>query len=174
MKNRLISFDEARELLLKQAKPLGVEPVFLDSAHGRVLAAAVKAPSDQPGFDQAAMDGYVFRIADLSGSKGLHVCGVRKAGAIEKLKVRANQAVRIFTGAAIPKGLDSLVAQELVELQESRVYCQDQQIFKGKNIRLKGSHIKKGEILFDRGQYLNAGAISSLATAGINMVSVYK
>lgn len=174
MKYSMVSYDEAIELVLKHARPLGVERLSLESAHGRVLAAAVKAPSDQPGFNQAAMDGYAFRYEDLSGSENLHVCGVRKAGAIETLKVRAHQAVRIFTGAAVPVGLDSVVAQELVAHHDSIIRCLDNQMFKGKNIRLRGSHIQKGAVLFDEGQYLNAGAISSLASAGITSVRVRK
>jgi molybdopterin molybdotransferase len=174
MKSSMVSYSEALDLVLKHARPIGIERVELEFAHGRVLAAAVKAPSDQPGFNQAAMDGYAFRYVDLSGSGELHVSGVRKAGAIDTIKISANQAVRIFTGAAVPNGLDTVVAQELVDARNSTIRSLDNQIFKGKNIRLRGSHIQKGAVLFDCGQFLNAGAISSLASAGIIAVRVRK
>src|SRR4051812_50006348 len=111
----LMSVDEATALIAERiAVAAAVEDVPLIEADGRVLAEDIAAPLDLPPFDNSAVDGYAVRFADLAagGETVLAVVGRIAAGAALERPVPARGAVRIFTGAPLPAGLDTGFMQE--------------------------------------------------------------
>ena len=109
----LLPVDEAKARILKGVKPLAAEAVSLDEALGRVLAKDIKASRDQPPFDSSAMDGYAVRFEDVASAPAqLKTVGMSAAGHGFAGRVEAGEAVRIFTGAPVPKGADTVVIQE--------------------------------------------------------------
>ena len=113
----MLSVAEALERILKNFQPLPAETVGIAEAFGRVLAADVRARVTQPPHAVSAMDGYAVRAADVAPVKPgvpatLRVIGAVPAGGLFEGAVGAGEAVRIFTGAAIPGGCDAVVIQE--------------------------------------------------------------
>jgi molybdopterin molybdotransferase len=112
MADNLISVAAAKDLVTKHCKPL--QPVLLPiaSALQTILATNVYAAIDMPGFNQSAMDGYAFDFATFNPGKPLTVAGESFAGNTEPLPLQENTAVRIFTGAPLPAGANTVVMQE--------------------------------------------------------------
>src|SRR6201996_8099591 len=107
---KLLPVDEARLRMLAEIAPLAAETVPLAQAMGRVLAEDVTAVRDQPPFRASAMDGWALRSADAPGS--LAIVGESAAGHGYEAALAAGQAVRVFTGGAVPDGADTVVIQE--------------------------------------------------------------
>ena len=108
----MISVAEALDRLFALAAPTGTETVPLAEAGGRVLAAPVVATRDQPPFAASAMDGYAVKAVEAEPYAMFKVIGEARAGARFEGVVGAGQAVRIFTGAPVPEGVDRVVIQE--------------------------------------------------------------
>lgn len=145
----------------------------LQQAVGRVLAADVKAFTDIPAFQQSAMDGYALSFAGYELHKTLTIQGEVPAGAPESSELQANQAIRIFTGAPVPAGADTVVMQEKVEVKNGQLHIVDDQLKPGLNVRLIGSEIKAGELMLAKGDKLTPAAVGFLATTGVSEVLVY-
>src|SRR6201996_517457 len=113
----MISVEEALNRVLASAEtPLEEERVALQDAYGRVLASDLKALRTQPPFPNSAMDGYALRSADAAAAPAtLAVVGESAAGGAFAGTLGAGEAVRIFTGAAMPDGADAVVIQEDVK-----------------------------------------------------------
>jgi molybdopterin molybdotransferase len=170
----LIPVDEALARILKGAKPLGVETIELAEAHGRVLAKAIVAKRDQPPFAASAMDGYAFRFDDLGGRSGtLTLTGMSAAGHAYGRIVQRGAAVRIFTGAPLPKGADTVVIQENCSATDGSVAVSDVPP-KGKNIRNRGLDFEKGDTLVPAKLRLGARDLGLAAAANAPAVSVYR
>ncbi|MBS0332874.1 MAG: molybdopterin molybdenumtransferase MoeA, partial [Proteobacteria bacterium] len=107
---KLLAVDDARARMLAEIAHLSAESVPLALAGGRVLAEEVVALRDQPPFRASAMDGWAVRATDCPGR--LRIVGESAAGHGFEGAVGAGEAVRIFTGAAIPEGCDAIVIQE--------------------------------------------------------------
>jgi len=143
----LLSVDDALALVLKGLAPLDVEQVSLADAQDRVLAEDLAATLTQPPFDASAMDGYAVRSADLTALPAtLDVVGEAAAGARFTGTMKPGQAVRIFTGAPVPHGADTIVIQEDTEGSAARVVVKAA-ASAGKHIRLRGQDFKQGEVL---------------------------
>ena len=121
----LLPVEEAIEQLLAQAPPPpSTEVIALAQALGRVVAEDVFSPLDLPGWDNSAMDGYALRAFDVPEQGGhLEVVGRIAAGHSSDEPLQAGQAVRIFTGAPLPPGADSVVAQERCRVYGQRIWC---------------------------------------------------
>lgn len=109
---KLLSVAEAHARVMALASPLGAERIPLARATGRVLAGDVVAERAQPPFDASAMDGYAVRATDLAPGVRLAVTGKSAAGAGSGTAVLPGTAIRIFTGAPLPRGADAVVIQE--------------------------------------------------------------
>jgi molybdopterin molybdotransferase len=115
----MLSVAEALERILKSFRPLPAETVGIAEAFGRVLAEDVRARVTQPPHAVSAMDGYAVRAADVASVPAtLKVIGAVPAGGLFEGAITAGEAVRIFTGAPLPKGADSIVIQEDTEAGE--------------------------------------------------------
>lgn len=162
----LIPISEALERLLEGATVLPAESVALADAWERVLAAPLTALRTQPPFDASAMDGYAVHAADVSTVPArLKLAGQAAAGHGFRHGVGAGEAVRIFTGAPLPQGADTVVIQENVrDLGDGTIEVQEAAA-QGRNIRRAGLDFSQGEPLLERGRVLDAAALSLAAAA---------
>lgn len=160
----LMPVEEARARILNGAKPLPRESMALHHCAGRVLAADVKARRDQPPFAASAMDGYAVRYADVDKAPAkLTVIGIAPAGHGYNGTVGPGQAVRIFTGAPVPRGADTVIIQENTEAagSEVRIGVAAQRL--GQHIRRRGLDFAKGQSLLRQGTLLGAREIGLAA-----------
>ncbi|GGA85698.1 molybdopterin molybdenumtransferase MoeA [Brucella endophytica] len=162
----LLPVDEALARLLADATALGEETIPLMQAGGRVLARPVTARHTQPPFDASAMDGYALRGADVASVPvELTVIGESAAGKRFSGTVAPGEAVRIFTGAPVPDGADTVLIQENTErLSNDRVRVLAS-VAPGKNIRRAGLDFTKSETLLTPGRVLDAADLSLAAAA---------
>ncbi len=145
----------------------------LDQVLGRVLATALASPIAIPPQANAAMDGYGFAAADRVKDEifSLQQVGISWAGKPFAKKLQAGQCVRIFTGAVVPEGVDSVIAQEQIRRDgDSIVFPADTAPYK--NIRAAGSDVQQDQLLLTAGKVLTAVDIGLLASAGISQVAV--
>ncbi|MGK3121353.1 molybdopterin molybdotransferase MoeA [Pseudomonas corrugata] len=166
--------DEVIRHLLDQAPlPPPIQRIGLDQALGRVLAGDVLCPMNLPAWDNSAMDGYALRAADLSPTGGyLALSGRIAAGDGPGEPLREGQAVRIFTGAPLPPGADTVVPQESCRMEGERVWLPSAK--QGDHVRKEGEELRRGERLFKVGTRLRAQELGLLAGAGIAEVEVYR
>lgn len=172
--NHLRPVDEAIAELLTRVPALPpVELVALSQALGRVLAEPLQAPFDVPAWDNSAMDGYALRVADLpAGGGSLPLAGRIAAGDAAQQALPAGHAVRIFTGAPLPPGADSVVAQEQCRVEEGRVWLPP--VSGGEHVRRRGEEVPAGAPVLAPGQRLRPQEIGLLASFGIARVAVYR
>ena len=149
----LLSVAKALARVMHGLAPLDTETVALGEAHGRVLAEDVAAKLTQPPFDASAMDGYAVRAEDIARLPAtLQLIGESAAGAGFKGDVASGQAVRIFTGAPVPPGADTIVIQENAEAADGAITVREAE--PGRHIRPRGQDFKQGEVLLDGGTRL--------------------
>lgn len=170
----LLPVEEAIEQLLAQAPPPpSTEVIALAQALGRVVAEDVFSPLDLPGWDNSAMDGYALRAFDVPEQGGhLEIVGRIAAGHSSDEPLQAGQAVRIFTGAPLPPGADSVVAQERCRVYGQRIWCPPIRL--GDHVRKRGEELQRGQQVLSAGKRLRAQEIGLLAAAGIPRVKVYR
>ena len=170
----LLSVDEALARILAAAGKLDVEMVALGAAGGRVLASALHAKRQQPPFAGSAMDGYAVRAADVARAPvTLKLVGQSAAGHAFSGQVNAGEAVRIFTGAPVPQGADSVVIQENTVSKGSAVEIIETVAF-GKNIRKAGLDFNEGDLLLKTGRVLDPSALALAAAANYPTVQVFR
>src|SRR6476620_3611361 len=167
----MISVAEAKKIIGESVKVLKGKYVPLQDAWDTTLAEDVFATQDIPAYPQSSMDGYAISFKDAG--KELRVAGESAAGNKSPFELQANSASRIFTGAAVPAGADTVVMQEKVKVQNGHLIIEDEGLLAGSNVRNKGSEIKKDEIALARGSYLSAASIGFLAGIGISGVVVH-
>ena len=149
----LLSVAEALARVTSGIEPLEAEPVGLDRARGRVLAEDLAARLTQPPFDASAMDGYAVRAADVASLPAtLRLIGASLAGAGFAGRVGRGEAVRIFTGAPVPRGADTIVIQENTDEAGGMLRVKD--AAPGRHIRPRGQDFKQGEVLLSAGTRL--------------------
>jgi molybdopterin molybdotransferase len=150
----------------------GVERTALHAADGRVLAEDVIAAVDLPPFDNAAVDGYAVRLADLDGSPVLPVDGRLAAGAPVARPLAAATARRIFTGAALPPGADTIFMQEDVRLDESGRVHFPPGLRRGANTRPRGEDVAIGARALRQGHRLRPQDLALAAALGLRTLPV--
>jgi molybdopterin molybdotransferase len=161
----LLSVEEALARVLTGLTPLEAERVAIEDAQGRVLAEDLPARVTQPPFDASAMDGYAVRAADVASLPAkLRLLGVAAAGAGYKGRVGVGEAVRIFTGAPVPDGADTVVIQENTEEAAGVVTIKDGAPYR--HIRPRGQDFREGDVLLPAGTRL--GARELLLAAAMN------
>ena len=162
----LLSVAEALERVLSHAAPLPAEQAPLAEAHGRVLAADLKALRTQPPADVSAMDGYAVRADDLASVPvHLRVIGEVAAGRPFARPVGPGEAARIFTGGVLPEGADTIVIQEHTRRDGDRVEVEKPSA-RGRHIRAQGLDFKLGDTLLAAGHRLTARDLA--LAAGMN------
>jgi molybdopterin molybdotransferase len=167
----MIDLAVAQQRLLALSAPLPAKNIEISSCFGRFLASDVYAKRSQPAADLSAMDGYALRFDDLIG--GMKVIGESAAGRPFIGKVGPSQTVRIFTGAHMPGGTDTVLMQE--EAIEERGMLRlngNGPNAKGQHIRRTGSDFQKNQLLLPKGQMLNSGALAVAAMGGHGELNV--
>jgi molybdopterin molybdotransferase len=166
----LLTVDEARRRILAMMPAPEAETVALAQAAGRVLATAVVAGHDLPGFANSAMDGFAVRAADLSGAAPedpvhLLLVGEVGAGNVFAGELRPGTTVRIMTGAPIPDGADAVLELEEAAEDGPRVLMR-RAAERGRNIRGAGTDVQSGELALDAGVTLGPAQLALLAALG--------
>lgn len=172
---RMASVEQALDLIASHGseRALGQETVDLADAHGRRLAAPVIAQVNQPPADVSAMDGYAVRHADMKLGATLKVTGESRAGVPAAIALNPGEAIRIFTGAHVPKGADHILIQEDTKREGDSVTVAFDQP-KPENIRRAGLDFAKGSTLVPASFVMNEGAISLAAAGNVGEVTVAK
>jgi molybdopterin molybdotransferase len=169
----MVTFEDARQLILSSIAPLASERVELFKSLKRVLAANVVAPRDMPRCDNSAMDGYAVRACDCRESAMLDVTGYIPAGGAATMALEPGRAVKIMTGAPLPPGCDAVVPFEQTEETNGRIRIKEE-IFVRQHIRFTGEDVRCGEIIVPAGTVIRPPVISMLATFGQTSVPVYR
>ncbi len=172
----LMPLDEALAILAARISPVTTpEPVAISDALGRVLAADVVAPMDVPPHDNSAVDGYAVRFSDLAGTgeTRLPVGGRVAAGHPLGRGQRSGEAIRIFTGAPMPEGTDTVYMEEDCEVAGDAVIV-PAGLAAGANRRLRGEDVQTGEVVIAAGSRLRPQELGLAASVGRSEVSVHR
>ena len=169
---RLQHPSDVRETILGFASALPLESVAIADATWRVLGKDLIAPEDHPPFPAATMDGFAVLADDHSPWR--EVLGDQMAGRVEDLEVTPGTAVRITTGAALPRGADAVVQVELTEPTEDHVIIHDENVSAGQNVRPVGVDVRKGDLLLPAGTVLGPAEIGLVAGFGDVPVGVHQ
>ncbi|HET8939789.1 MAG TPA: gephyrin-like molybdotransferase Glp [Polyangiales bacterium] len=168
----MLSVREAIDIFLPRFAPLGSERVALLDATDRVLAQALSVQNDLPEFDHSAMDGYALAWSSAQSQQTLQVSAEIRAGDRPQ-PLAANTAARIFTGAPMPPGADTVLMQEdaIRTGAEISLRCPIEQ---GANVRARASEYRAGAALFDVGTLLGPSEIGLLAAQGHAEIEVFR
>jgi molybdopterin molybdotransferase len=174
----VISVEDARERILARISVLGTERVDLPRAFGRVLAEDLVATRDIPPWPNSSMDGYALRAVDtqtasVAAPVWLAVSGRVAAGAIAARPLQAGEAFRIFTGAPLPEGADSVIPQEDVATEGAALRV-SRPVLSGEFVRPRGEDMRASEPVLRRGRALGPaeiGLLATLARARVNVVN---
>lgn len=172
----MIEYRDALREILRRTKPLGAEIVDLSEAAGRTLAGDVRAGEPVPPFSKATMDGYAVRAAETrpkAGANGvaLDVIEDLPAGRTSRKAVGRGQAVRIMTGAPLPRGSNAVVMVEDTEKCGTQVVVRAA-VSPGDNIGLAGEDVGKGDLVLEKGRLIGPAEIGMLAAVGRASVRV--
>ena len=171
----MVSFEEARSIILDCVQTVGIERVHLLEAVGRVLAEDLVAPWDMPLWDNSAMDGYAVRWQDCKNTPcTLRVTGFLPAGSkADGITVGADCAVRIMTGAPTPDGCDAVVPVEETDDGQQEVTLREA-VKKGEHIRLRAEDVAAGVTFVRSGTRIRPPEVNMLAGFGMALVPVYR
>ncbi len=169
---------DALQTVLAAAQPLPPERVPIQAAAGRVLAEAVLSGLTLPPADCSAMDGYAVRSADLAGVSAASPCLLEvrfevAAGATAAGAIGPGEAARIFTGAPLPPGADTVVRQEETAREGARVLVRVAAPT-GENVRAAGEDVRAGDRVLGPGAPIGAAEIGLLASLGRSQVAVHQ
>ena len=174
----MIPVEEARERILSRIVVRGTERVDLPQALGRVLSEDLVATRDIPPWPNSSMDGYAVRAADTAAASAevpakLTLAGRVPAGAVADRPLRTGEAFRIFTGAPLPEGADSVVPQEDVVAEGAAVQLA-KPLRAGDFVRPRGEDMRAGETVLPRGRALGPAELGLIATIGRAQVNVVR
>ncbi|MGH8457879.1 MAG: molybdopterin molybdotransferase MoeA, partial [Nevskiales bacterium] len=177
---RLISLPQALSSYNQNLLPLPIESVATEQALNRCLAESPLAGVDLPGFTQSAVDGYALLSFETNWASPdkpvrLRVIGEIAAGPrkTDPPPLAGNMAYRILTGASIPRGVDTVVPQEVVKLEGDSIRLEAPVLVR-RNIRYAGEELKRGDVLAAPGQRVSPGLLAALMAAGTHTLRVYR
>lgn len=166
----MISVIDALDIVQNNIDPTSQNEVKeVKDAFGYVLFEDIKSPINMPPFRQSAMDGYALNLHD---KRVYRIIGEVKAGDAHIIKLNSGEAVRIFTGAAVPETANAIVIQEKVTVDNNSLIISDQ-VSAGDNIRPLGEQVKIGQIALKKGTKITSAGIGFLASLGICEMNVY-
>jgi molybdopterin molybdotransferase len=174
----MISFEEAQQRIIALSDIPAIrrfETVDIRSAIGRVSVENFFAARSHPPFAASAMDGYAVRWTDIQSLPiTLNVIGESHAGKRFAGNIDSQQAVRIFTGAPVPPGADTVVIQEDAELNGKTVTIKDRPAKNGGNIRVAGQDIQEGDMIYTAGQQIDVRRAALIASSDKSSLIVLK
>ncbi|SMC52667.1 molybdopterin molybdochelatase [Desulfocicer vacuolatum DSM 3385] len=174
-----MGFEEALHITLDTIAPLGTENIDLSEATGRILAQTLISTIDSPSIDASLKDGYAVLSQDLAAVSGetpvhLTVTGdVAAAGGDKVGELISGTAMRILTGAEIPRGADAVLAEEFAEIRGTTLVAGNS-AGPGRNIMPRGTDVKKGQTIARKGDRIIPGLAGIIAASGFSGISVFK
>jgi molybdopterin molybdotransferase len=176
----MLPVSQAEQIILDLVQPLSeIESIDLNLATGRILATAIVSRLDFPHWDNSAMDGYAVKFADVRSSTPKHPITLEvveeiPAGYQPQREIQSGEAARIYTGAILPAGADTIVIQENTQrVQKKFVKIQIAPTARA-FVRQRGEYARIGDPLLAAGTVLNPPEISILAATGYSQVQVYR
>jgi molybdopterin molybdotransferase len=169
----LLSERETLNRVLQSVGPPSVENISIWEAGERVLAQDLVATVGLPRFDNSTMDGYAVRAEEAVSGARLLVCGEQAAGRDLELSVSRGEAVRIYTGAPLPRHADAVIMQEDVDLDETMILVREG-VSRGENIRVRGGDLCEGQKLASKGSLLTGPNLAAIASQGTSELPVFK
>jgi molybdopterin molybdotransferase len=170
----LLPIDEVERIIRERVAPVAeIETVALGAARGRIIAADIAAAMDLPPFDNSAVDGYAVRHCDLAaeGETRLAIGERVTAGRSASRALRPGEAMRIFTGAPMPAGADTVFMQEDVRVDGNTLIAPSG-LRPGANARLAGEDVRAGAVVLPAGRRLDAQHVALAAAIGLTTLSV--
>jgi molybdopterin molybdotransferase len=169
----MISLQEAQEIIENRVEELPSRNIELSNIGGCVLDEEIVAPINVPDFASSAMDGIAIRFEDLKGNGPwrMPIQKVVEAGSENQDDLMPGKAVKIMTGAPLPKGADTVIQVEDVYFESGSAILKDRPA-KNQNVRPLGNDILKGQILFKKGKVLSPVDLGILASIGLSAVKV--
>lgn len=173
-----IPVSEAVQKVIEQAHPLGTETVPLEQSYNRILAEPIIAGHPVPPFDRSPYDGFAIISESSAGASGenriqFNIVDHIGAGAVSEKSLSGNEAVRIMTGAPLPKNADAVVMfEQTVESEGSFTIRKPFEPLE--NVSLEGEDVQQGETVIDSGNSIHPGTVALLATFGYAQVLVAK
>ncbi len=168
-----ISYLEAIDKIKSLNIDTSTKKVFLSDGLGKILACDIKASVDSPAYPTAAMDGYAIKLQNNQNTDEFELIDYSPAGSVVSSEVRNNTCIKTFTGSLMPKGSDTLVPIENVELNENKVYIK-QKVPCGFAVMKVGENYTKDEILIPKGTKIDFAEIGVMASLNIVFVEVYE
>ncbi len=166
-----ITVAQARAIIAANVNPVPPAFYYIENTAGLTLAEDVYAPVSLPAFDQSSMDGYAIRFDEISET--LTVQGESQAGAVSVMELQNHHAIRIFTGAPLPPGADTVIMQEKVFDAPDGLRIESGTTQRGANTRRAGAELKKGELILENGTKISPAITGLLASMGITGVLVF-
>ena len=176
MQSDLLSLGEAINKIKSSFQKITNEDIFLKDALGRCLAKPIISEIDNPKYDVSSMDGYAVNYKDFikvkdGRIKKFKIVGESSAGVPYSKKINAKETVRIFTGAKLPKGSNTVIIQEDVQVLKNCIIVEDTPK-KNQFVRKKGLDFKRQHILFKEGTILKSRHLGSIAMTGQTWLTV--
>jgi len=169
----MISFSEAQQLIIQQAKSFGKEKISLDAATNRVLAENIFADRDYPPFNRATMDGYAISFqAWKEGVRKFKLVETIYAGKESTIEIKADECYKIMTGAAVPFPADIVIRKEDATEQEGSVSFSIEKINPFQSIAKQGEDLKKNALISSQSKLCTPALIGILAAIGKNEIIV--
>ncbi len=169
----MISVIEAKRIIEENSTTAAPVHLSIQDAGGLVLADDYYSLIDLPSFPQSSMDGYAFMYSGWTPGKSLLLSGESAAGISRVTAILPGEARRIFTGAAVPEGADTVLMQEKSKTENGELLVTDDNLRPGDNVRLQGAEIKRGALALSKTTLLTPAAIGYLAGIGAAEVPVY-
>jgi molybdopterin molybdotransferase len=169
----MLTVEEALDAILARIPVLGSERVDVLGSLGRVLAEPVTSRREIPPWPNSSMDGYAVRAEDTGQGAALAIVGRVEAGSVPARAVGRGEAMRIFTGAPLPEGADTVVPQEDVDAGGDRIALRAA-VERAAFVRHRGEDVRVGDRVLEAGTVLTAAEIGLLATLGFSQVPVYR
>lgn len=173
-----VELEQAIQIIREKVTVMGTENVPLSEARGRILARQIVAEENVPPFDRSPYDGFAFRAKDLEEASKEHPVTLRiieevPAGKAPQQEIGEGEAIKILTGAPIPKGADAVERYEVTEFNEKEVTFFEP-LKSGSNICLAGEDIRQGDVLMEAGTKLENARLGLLAALGYFEISCYR
>jgi len=165
----MISIDQALEIINKQEIETTTKQVPLEESRGFCLAEDINSPFDLPSFNNSAMDGYA--VSGISDS--YQIIGEIPAGNPDDYALQAGEAMRIFTGARVPKNTTAVVMQEKTSVDGSTLYLDDK-VSEGQHIRQRGNELALGQKVFSSGHFISPAAVGLIGSLGRDRLKVFQ
>ena len=174
----MLNYEDARDLVFQNVKPLEKCTRPLTESQGIALSDDILAPHGMPSFDNSGVDGYAVQAEDLTQASAvnpvfLENLGYIAAGDTGNEKMHSGQCIQIATGAPLPKGADSVVMKEDIEIEDSKISF-TRSIKEKENVRYQGEDIPEGDTIITAGTVIGPAQIATLATFGFSKVPVHR